>query len=169
MGAKQKKYRPLPPQVREAFERGDGAALSRMRQAGLRTLEERRQAEKNMLAAADKRIQRQREFQELARKRSANEHILPFNPEDEDLVPEEVEEVVPAPVQPADTVDVLDRLYEQFRPRGPVLVKESPERRRTPKQREADRVAALIAANELHMNPATGVLEPLSPPPAPED
>ncbi|MEK7201594.1 MAG: hypothetical protein AAB737_03090, partial [Patescibacteria group bacterium] len=136
MGATPKKYRFRPSHVAIAYESGNLEAIARINAARWRTLdekkaaaEERERKELEVAAITEQRIQQQRLFEELARKRATNEFILPINPEDEDLVPETPEQIPQAAELPTVIVapsndELLDRIYEQFRPSatGPVLV-----------------------------------------------
>jgi len=153
--------------VMRAAARRDDGSYERMQAAAQKNRAEKRAREQTELEATEQR----RKFQEFLRSRAANEDILAFNPEDADLVPESSAGELHQPATPTIEPDRLDSMYEQFRSSatGPVLVKQPREKPRTPAQQQADFLAAQLAANELHLNPATGELEPLSPPPSVDD
>ncbi len=168
-------YRPLPPQVREAFERGDGKALARMRAKGLKTLEERqakKRAEQNLLAIDKARVQDRRAFDEFLRRKQAHEDLVPIDPDTEVVMETYVEEpslpaapLVPGDVDervqpiPATTDEDLHKLYDAFpRPRP-----------KPPRATLKELLAQQIEANELYFNPHTGQVEPLSPPPGADE
>ncbi len=153
--------------MRNAYRRDDGS-FERMQAAAQKTRAERLAREQTEREATAQR----REMQELARKRATNEHLAPIDPEEvlEDELPVTSIETVPVSTPPSrpNALDE-DSLYDsvQHLAQGPVLSVP----RKLPARRHSlpSELQAQIDANEVYVDPHTGQVEPLSPPPGADD
>lgn len=131
-----------------------------------------------MLEIAERHTQDRRTFDEYLRRKQAHEDLVPIDSDEEiasDELPQQ-QEATAAVSEPApepllqDPDERLHRMYDSVRhlSRGPVLA-EPRKAPRTRGPRLPDTLTAQIGANELYIDPHTGLVEPLSPPPAADD